>query len=454
MSVVRRPTVSRSTATTAASTAGSVRSPVSRRSTTDRRTPAPARRTAHGADGPRRSPRSSRVGGLPSDVSRRGAKTPCASDAVRRPWCPSPATRAGPWRGAVTCPSLSSARPPTTSSTEAPDMTSRSTHDPGRRPLDASGDHLTDPLDGVDPRFVTDWHEVDDVADGQRFTTYWDVEPLSRGPQPPPDWLVVDRAAVDTDLGVLKTGKEADVFLLERARARRPWLRARGQAVPLERAPHLPPLRRLHRGPHGPALARRPRAAARDVVRARGRGRAVGLREWDALVRLQRGRRPGPLPGPGRRHRDPHGARHRCRRRPGAAARAGRPARSCWPILAPAARRDGRPRGDGAAHGDLSPYNILATGERLVVLIDLPQLVDIVANPAGQDFLLRDCRNVTSWFRSRGLDCRRRRAVRRARHAGVGGVVPMRVSAGAGSASGRAARRRARHRPRGSPARR
>ena len=57
----------------------------------------------------------------------------------------------------------------------------------------------------------------------------------------------------------------------------------------------------------------------------------------------------------------------------------------------------------GLAHGDLSPFNILATGERLV-LIDLPQAVDIVANPQGMEFLARDCRNVAAWFRARGLD--------------------------------------------------
>ncbi|MCW2851908.1 MAG: serine/threonine protein kinase [Nocardioides sp.] len=56
----------------------------------------------------------------------------------------------------------------------------------------------------------------------------------------------------------------------------------------------------------------------------------------------------------------------------------------------------------GVVHGDLSPYNILAAGERLVV-IDLPQVVDLVANPAGMDFLLRDCTNVCAWFRARGL---------------------------------------------------
>ena len=59
--------------------------------------------------------------------------------------------------------------------------------------------------------------------------------------------------------------------------------------------------------------------------------------------------------------------------------------------------------GLGLAHGDLSAFNILATEDR-IVLIDLPQAVDIVSNPQGMDYLARDCRNVASWFASRGLD--------------------------------------------------
>jgi len=39
-----------------------------------------------------------------------------------------------------------------------------------------------------------------------------------------------------------------------------------------------------------------------------------------------------------------------------------------------------------------------------LVLIDLPQVVDVVANPLGGDFLVRDVRNVARWFASRGLD--------------------------------------------------
>ena len=38
--------------------------------------------------------------------------------------------------------------------------------------------------------------------------------------------------------------------------------------------------------------------------------------------------------------------------------------------------------GAGYAHGDLSPYNLLVHGGRLV-MIDLPQVVDLAANPQG-----------------------------------------------------------------------
>ena len=57
----------------------------------------------------------------------------------------------------------------------------------------------------------------------------------------------------------------------------------------------------------------------------------------------------------------------------------------------------------GYAHGDLSPYNLLVHEGR-IVMIDLPQIVDLVANPQGPDFLHRDCENVCTWFSRRGLD--------------------------------------------------
>jgi RIO kinase 1 len=56
----------------------------------------------------------------------------------------------------------------------------------------------------------------------------------------------------------------------------------------------------------------------------------------------------------------------------------------------------------GYAHGDLSAYNLLVHAGRLV-MIDLPQIVDVIANPRGAEFLTRDSANVARWFTARGL---------------------------------------------------
>lgn len=56
----------------------------------------------------------------------------------------------------------------------------------------------------------------------------------------------------------------------------------------------------------------------------------------------------------------------------------------------------------GWAHGDLSPYNLLWWEERLW-FIDFPQAVDIAANPNGLSYLHRDVTNVVSWFSRRGI---------------------------------------------------
>src|SRR5262249_60869765 len=54
------------------------------------------------------------------------------------------------------------------------------------------------------------------LPEGDRWSTWDQSAATERGPQPHPGWLVTDLAAVDTELGILKTGKEADVFLLRR----------------------------------------------------------------------------------------------------------------------------------------------------------------------------------------------------------------------------------------------
>lgn len=57
---------------------------------------------------------------------------------------------------------------------------------------------------------------------------------------------------------------------------------------------------------------------------------------------------------------------------------------------------------EGLAHGDLSAYNLL-WWERRLVFIDFPQAVDIAANLAGLDFVHRDVINACSWFQRKGL---------------------------------------------------
>ena len=56
----------------------------------------------------------------------------------------------------------------------------------------------------------------------------------------------------------------------------------------------------------------------------------------------------------------------------------------------------------GLAHGDLSAFNLLVHDGRLVV-IDLPQVVDVVGNPNGPEYLARDVRRIGEWFSARRL---------------------------------------------------
>jgi RIO kinase 1 len=56
----------------------------------------------------------------------------------------------------------------------------------------------------------------------------------------------------------------------------------------------------------------------------------------------------------------------------------------------------------GIVHADLSAFNLLWWGGRLL-FIDFPQAVDLALNPHGLEFLHRDLENVTSWFQRRGV---------------------------------------------------
>jgi RIO kinase 1 len=41
--------------------------------------------------------------------------------------------------------------------------------------------------------------------------------------------------------------------------------------------------------------------------------------------------------------------------------------------------------------------------EGRLIMIDLPQVVDVIANPRGAFFLTRDAENVGHWFEAHGL---------------------------------------------------
>jgi RIO kinase 1 len=56
----------------------------------------------------------------------------------------------------------------------------------------------------------------------------------------------------------------------------------------------------------------------------------------------------------------------------------------------------------GFAHGDLSACNLLVHRGRLLI-IDMPQVVDVLTNPRGGEFLDRDAANISRWFAARGL---------------------------------------------------
>lgn len=58
----------------------------------------------------------------------------------------------------------------------------------------------------------------------------------------------------------------------------------------------------------------------------------------------------------------------------------------------------------GTVHADLSPYNLLWWRDRLW-MIDFPQAVDLLQNPHGFDLLHHDVITMTTWFARKGVPC-------------------------------------------------
>jgi RIO kinase 1 len=225
----------------------------------------------------------------------------------------------------------------------------------------------------------------------------------THGPEPVPHWVVTEPAAVDTELGLIKTGKEADVHLVRRAVPD-------GAGSLLAAKRYRPAERRLFHRDAAYQEGRRVRRSreSRAMLNRTEFGRDLLAGQWataefTALSTLWRAGAPVPYPvqlsgtelllefiGDREGRAAPRLAQ--CRPSPSELADLFEQCREAMHQLARA----------GYAHGDLSPYNLLVHRGRLV-LIDLPQVVDVVANPQGREYLRRDCFNVCRWFTARGL---------------------------------------------------
>jgi RIO kinase 1 len=252
---------------------------------------------------------------------------------------------------------------------------------------------------------VDSW-DLEALAGADRWSTWDQSSPLQKGPMPHPDWLITELAAVDTELGILKTGKEADVFLIDRG------VPGTDRHCVLAAKRYRSQQKRLFHRDAGYLEGRRVRES-RDN-RAMAKRTAVGMQmiagqwanaEFGALCDMYTLGVPVPYPvqiigteileefigDPTTQQAAPRLAAMRADTAD---------LNDLWEQMVNAVTLMARA---GWAHGDLSAYNILVDNGRLVI-IDLPQIVDVVANPQGRDFLIRDAANVATWFAARGLD--------------------------------------------------
>lgn len=247
-------------------------------------------------------------------------------------------------------------------------------------------------------------------GEGQRWSTWPATIPTERGPEPRPDWLVTSAAAIDTELGVVKTGKEADLHLIERAvpgaEPGTPGTSVLLAAKRYRSSEHSD----FHRSTvytegRGTRRSRDARALAKGTTFGREVARVQwAYAEFEALKRLTELGASVPYPvqvsgtevlmefiGDGR-VAAPRLAQVRATTDE---------LRELFHQIVDFTRTLAR---SGLAHGDLSPYNLLVSEGRIVA-IDLPQVVDLISNPQGFDLLHRDCVNVCDWFTRQRLEC-------------------------------------------------
>jgi RIO kinase 1 len=238
----------------------------------------------------------------------------------------------------------------------------------------------------------------DDVVDPEQ-STYTSADP---GPSPIPEWVITDDAARQFERGIIKTGKEADVHLVERVVGDRTNLLAAKRYRDLD-----------ERAFRDDAKYRK-RLGDRRVELAIAQGTRAGMSfraqlwletEFESLSKLWAIGCAVPYPvqklgielmmeyiG------DEEEAAPRL-----VNAVAGLPASARADLYEQLCEALRLMTSIGIVHGDLSPYNLLVWRDRLYV-IDMPQAVDPIVQPEGLSLLQRDVLNLCRWFSSKGVE--------------------------------------------------
>ncbi|HUQ40176.1 MAG TPA: RIO1 family regulatory kinase/ATPase [Acidimicrobiales bacterium] len=221
------------------------------------------------------------------------------------------------------------------------------------------------------------------------------------GPDPVPAWVITTETAFDTDLGVIKTGKEAEVSLVERAD---------GDTVSLMAVKRYRGV--THRGFRNDAVYRAGRQM-RDTraQRAADAGTTKGdtfrtdqwaANEFDVMAALwSKGAAvPYPVQRVGTELMIEYlGDEDEAAPRLMAVDLDADLASSLFAQFLELLRAIVEV---GIVHGDLSPYNLLVWEDRLWA-IDFPQAVDLHLNSEAPALLRRDVENVCKFFASKGV---------------------------------------------------
>lgn len=255
-----------------------------------------------------------------------------------------------------------------------------------------------DPDDLPDPAPRSPAPRWDDDEVDPEESTYPLAQP---GPEPVPEWVITAAAAREHERGILKTGKEADVHLVERVLGPQTNLLAAKRYRGTDERTFKDDSQ--YRNSSAIRESRLRRAVENGSTRGmRFRADLWLANEFDVLSKLWLAGAPVPYPVQRLGQEilleligDEEATAPRLVHAGLGPAELDR----AWHQVLDAMRLFVR---CGVVHADLSPYNILVWEERLV-FIDFPQAVDPVAHPAGMELLQRDVDNLASWFARKGV---------------------------------------------------